>query len=86
VSRETGWRAGCLCVLNLRGAATLHFFVKGTDLPLLFFRADFCSHKCPDIVGLGKAARGDFLAGFGKSELVVILREAKNPSRFKTKD
>jgi hypothetical protein len=72
--------------VEFSGAAALHFFVKGADFLLLFFRTDVCSLKCSDIVGLGRAARDEFVTGCGKNELVVTLSEAKNPSWFNSKD
>ena len=72
--------------VEFSGAAALRFLVKGADFLLLFFRTDVCSDKCSDIVGLGRAARGEFLIGCGKSALVVILNEVKNPSGFKSRD
>jgi hypothetical protein len=73
VGQTLGW-------VQFSGAAALHFFVKGADFLLLFFRTDVYSDKGSDIVGLGRAARGEFLTGCGKSALVVILNEVKNLS------
>jgi len=58
------WRVGqALVWIQFSGAAALHFFVKGADFLLLFFRTGNYSDKCSDIVRLGRAARGEFLTG-----------------------
>ncbi len=58
------WRVGqALGWVELSGAAALHFFVKGADFLLLFFRTDVYSDKCSDIVGLGEPSRDKFLSG-----------------------
>jgi hypothetical protein len=74
VGQALGW-------VEFSGAAALRFFVKGADFILLFFRADVYSDKCSEIVGLGRAARGEFQTGCRESGLVVILR-AKSALRM----
>jgi len=59
----TGRVGQVLVWVQFSGAAALHFFVKGADFLLLFFRTDVYSDKCSDIVGLGQPSRDEFLSG-----------------------